>query len=76
MSFVAAPFRRRTWAEFLYALVGLPLSVLGFALTIVGLVAGTGLAVTYIGLWMFAATILIGRALGALDRGLLHSLLH
>jgi len=76
MSFVSAPFRRRTWAEFLYALVGLPLSVFGFALTVVGLVYGTGLSVIYLGLWVVAGTVLIGRGLGALDRGLLNSLLH
>lgn len=76
MSFVSAPFRRRTWAELLYALVGLPLSIIGFALTIVGLVYGTGLSVIYLGLWVVAGTVLLGRGLGVLDRGLLNSLLH
>jgi len=76
VSFVSAPFRRRTWAELLYALVGLPLSIVGFALTIAGLVYGTGFSVIYLGLWVIAGTVLIGRGFGALDRGLLNSLLH
>jgi len=60
-TFIAAPFRRRTWAEFLYAVVGLPLCIFGFVLTIVGLSLGTGLTPIYIGLWVFAATGLIYR---------------
>jgi len=76
MSFVSAPFRRRTWAELLYVLVGLPLCVVGFALTIAGLAYGGGLSLIYIGLWVVAGTVLLGRGFGALDRGLLNSLLH
>lgn len=75
-AFVSAPFSRRTWAEFLYAVVGLPLCIFGFVLTVVGLSLGTGLSVIYLGLWVWAGTVLIGRGLGALDRGLLNSLLH
>jgi signal transduction histidine kinase len=75
MSFISAPFRRRTWAEFLYALIGLPLCIFGFVITIAGISLGTGLAATYLGLWVVALAVLIGRALGAMDRALLNSLL-
>ena len=70
-----APFRRRTWAELLYGLVGLPLAVLGFGLTVGFVAAGVSTAVTVIGLFVLAFAVILGRWLGALDRGLLNHLL-
>jgi signal transduction histidine kinase len=68
-------FTRRTWAELLYALTGLPLSVLGLVLTLVPLVAGLALSVTFIGLPIAALGVLTARGLGNLHRGMASSLL-
>jgi len=50
-----APVSRRTWAELLYALVSMPLAVLGFAYALVILVLSAGLAVTAAGFPLLAA---------------------
>jgi signal transduction histidine kinase len=73
--FWRAPFTRRTWSELLYSLVGLPLSVIGFAWTVASVSVGVSLAVTFVGLWLFACAVISARWLGALDRGLLNALL-
>ncbi|HEV2635204.1 MAG TPA: sensor domain-containing protein [Actinocrinis sp.] len=75
LPFWRAPFARRTWSELLYCLVGLPLGVAGFAWTVAWFSAGVGVAVTVIGLWVLIFAVLSARWLGALDRGLLNSLL-
>lgn len=75
VSFWRAPFARRTWAELLYALVGLPLAVFTFSWSVTWFSAGLGLAVTVIGLWVLVFAVLTARWLGALDRGLLNGLL-
>lgn len=73
--FWRTPFTRRTWAELLYGLIGLPLGVLGFSLTVTFLALGAGTLVTVIGVFVLAFTVILGRWLGALDRGLLNGLL-
>ena len=50
-----APVSRRAWAELLYALVSMPLAVLGFVYAAVVLVLGAGLAVTAAGFPLLAA---------------------
>lgn len=74
-SFLTAPFTRRTWAETLYALLGLPVGVLGLGYVAVALSLGGGLAVTLVGLPLFAGSVIAARALGAAARGLARGLL-
>jgi signal transduction histidine kinase len=68
-------FTRRTWAEALYALAGLPLSVLGFVLTMLPLLLGTALSITFIGLPIAALGVLLARGLGNTCRALASSLM-
>jgi signal transduction histidine kinase len=74
-----APFTRRAWAEFGYAMAGLPLGVAGFAFTVATLAAGTALTLTVIGILagapLVAASSLGARALGTANRGLARRLL-
>ena len=73
--FWRAPFDRRTWAELLYGLIGLPLATVGFGLSVGFVAAGVGSAITVVGLFLLAFAVILGRWLGALDRGLLNGLL-
>jgi signal transduction histidine kinase len=68
-------FTRRTWAELLYALTNLPLSVLGLVLMVLPLLLGTVLSITFIGLPVAALGVLVARGLGNTHRGLASSLL-
>lgn len=68
-------FTRRTWAELLYALTGLPLSVLGMVLMLLPLLLGTVLSITFIGLPVAALGVMLARGLGNMHRGLAASLL-
>ncbi|MFI5840671.1 sensor histidine kinase [Catenuloplanes sp. NPDC051500] len=60
-----------------YVLIGLPLGLIGFILTLVTVTLGVGLAVTVIGLPIIAGGLLIARGLADLERlrlpGVLHS---
>jgi hypothetical protein len=56
--------RRRTWAEGLYALLGLPIGIAGFVFTVVTLAVSGGLLVTFIGLPLMAASGLASRQIG------------
>jgi len=75
VSFWNAPFRRRTWAELLYGLICLPLAVFGFCVAVVFTTYGIGMSITVVGLFLLAFAVVLGRWLGALDRGLLNNLL-
>ncbi|MEV4320214.1 sensor domain-containing protein [Actinocrispum sp. NPDC049592] len=68
-------FTRRTWAETLYVLTGLPLSVLGLVLTMLPLLLGTVLSITFIGLPIAALGVLVARGLGHTHRSLAGALL-
>jgi signal transduction histidine kinase len=74
-----APFTRRAWAEFGYAIVGLPLAIAGFAFTVATLAAGAGLTLTGIGLLiglpLVAVSSLGATGLGAASRWLARRLL-
>ena len=74
-----APFTRRAWAEFGYAMAGLPLGVAGFAFTVATLAAGAALTLTVIGILvglpLLAVSSLGARGLGAVNRGLARRLL-
>lgn len=63
-----SPFSLWTWAEFLYAVLRLPLGVFGFVLTVVSLVLGIVLSPTLLGLPLIVAGSLTARRLGALHR--------
>ncbi len=62
---LAQPFRRRTWAEFLYAVVALPIGIAGFVFTVVALSVSAGLLVTFVGLPLLAVTGLASRYTGS-----------
>ena len=70
-----ATFGRRALAAVLYGVIALPLALVGFFLTLVGLAFGGALSVTTLGLWLLAATVRGALALGALQRGLARRLL-
>jgi signal transduction histidine kinase len=67
---LAAQFGRRAWAEFGYALAGLPLAVAGFFVTVATLSFRIGYSITFIGLPLLAVGSIIARWFGAASRGL------
>ena len=71
----SATFGRRALAAVLYGVIALPLALVGFFLTLVGVAFGGALSVTTLGLWLLAATVRGALALGALQRGLARRLL-
>jgi signal transduction histidine kinase len=73
--FLCAPVTGRTWAEFLYILIGLPLAVLGFAHAVVTLAAGIGLAVTFLGLPVIALGVWGASGIAGVHRRLARRLL-
>lgn len=75
VGFWRTPFHRRAWAELLYGLIGLPLGVVGFSLSVTFLFAGIGTVVTVIGIFLLAFTVIFSRWLAAMDRSLLNGLL-
>ncbi len=73
---LSEPFRRRTWAETLYALLGLPIGVAGFVFTTVTLAVSTFLSVTFIGLPLMAVTGRMSRRIGSGLRGFANKLVN
>jgi hypothetical protein len=61
---VTATFGRPALAAVLYGVLALPLALVGFFLTLVGLVFGGALSVTTLGLWLPAVTVRGALALG------------
>lgn len=70
-----APVAGRTWREFAYLLVGLPLSILYFSLAITGVSLGAGLLVTFLGVPVLAGTLAMSRGIGRLERARVRALL-
>jgi signal transduction histidine kinase len=66
---------RRTYAELLYCLVGLPLGVAGFVFAVTSLSVSGGLLVTLVGIPLLAVSLVCARGFGAAYRGLGRSLL-
>ena len=64
-----APLTRRTWSEVGYALIGLPLGVAGFAVTVAMLSFGLGNSFLLIGLPLIAAGSIVARWFGAARPG-------
>jgi signal transduction histidine kinase len=70
-----APFEARTWREFAYLLLNLPMGILGFTWTVTMLSLGAGLLVTFIGLPVLVLALGGCRAIGAVERNRARGLL-
>ena len=71
---LSAPFSRRAWRELLYAVAGVPLGVVGFALTVACLGAATVLTIslvgTVLGLVLLMTGLRVARLVSAAQRAL------
>ncbi|MCA1220662.1 sensor histidine kinase [Streptomyces sp. 8L] len=63
-----APLEARTWREFGYVLLGLPIGVVLFSYSLIMLVTGLGMLVTFLGAPILAATLASARGFGAMER--------
>lgn len=63
-----APFEGRTWREFGYVLLSLPISIFLFTYAVTMVSIGAGLLVTFLGIPVLAAGLAGCRGLGALER--------
>ncbi|MER5547651.1 sensor domain-containing protein [Streptomyces sp. NPDC002589] len=70
-----APFEARSWREFGYVLLSLPLSIVLFTWTVTMVSLGAGLLVTFIGVPVLAAALAGCRGFGALERARARGLL-
>jgi signal transduction histidine kinase len=70
-----APFTRRTWSEFLFLSLGIPLAAFGLAFVVVTMAAGVALAVTFIGLAVIGLSLRGARGIGGFHRGIARGLL-
>ncbi|MFI6286822.1 sensor histidine kinase [Streptomyces sp. NPDC051018] len=74
-SALRAPFEGRTWREFWYLMLNLPISVILFTFAVVTISLSAGLLVTFIGVPVLAAGLAGCRALGSLERSRARALL-
>ncbi|MFJ9179029.1 sensor histidine kinase [Streptomyces sp. NPDC102360] len=63
-----APIEGRTWREFGYLMLSLPLGIIGFVWAVTMTSLGMGLLITFIGVPVLAAALAGSRGLGALER--------
>ncbi|WP_327328452.1 sensor domain-containing protein [Streptomyces sp. NBC_01210] len=70
-----APLEGRTWREFGYLLLSLPMSIVFFTFAITTVSLGAGLLVTFLGIPVLAAGLVGCRGLGALERARARTLL-
>ncbi|MEU8570800.1 sensor domain-containing protein [Streptomyces pathocidini] len=63
-----APLEGRTWREFLYLLLNLPIAIVMFVYAVTMTSLGVGLLVTFLGLPVLAGTLAGARGLGSLER--------
>ncbi|MET8074870.1 sensor domain-containing protein [Streptomyces sp. NPDC005303] len=70
-----APFEGRTWREFGYVLLSLPISIVMFTYAVTMISLGAGLLITFLGIPVFAAGLAGCRGLGALERARARGLL-
>ncbi|MEU3980167.1 sensor domain-containing protein [Streptomyces sp. NPDC026672] len=70
-----APFAGRTWREFGYVLLSLPISALLFAYVVTMVSLGAGLLVTFLGIPVLAAGLAGCRGIGSLERARARGLL-
>ncbi|MGW4030300.1 sensor histidine kinase [Streptomyces sp. NPDC004838] len=71
-----APFERRTWREFWYLMLSLPVSVILFSFAITAISLSAGLLITFVGIPVLAAGLAGCRAFGSLERSRARALLH
>ncbi|MCM2393046.1 sensor histidine kinase [Streptomyces albipurpureus] len=67
-SALRTPFERRTWREFGYHMLSLPISTILFVFAITTVSLGAGLLVTFVGIPVLAAALAGCRSFGALER--------
>ncbi|MEU2080253.1 sensor domain-containing protein, partial [Streptomyces sp. NPDC013489] len=72
---IRAPFEGRTWRALLYVLIGLPLSVVWFALSVAFVSAGAGLLITFLGVPILAGALAMCRGFGVVERARARALL-
>ncbi|MDN0193665.1 sensor histidine kinase [Streptomyces sp. S.PNR 29] len=70
-----APFEGRSWREFGYVLLSLPISILMFAYAVTMVSVGAGLLVTFLGIPVLAVALAGCRGFGALERARARGLL-
>ncbi|MGC9498293.1 sensor histidine kinase [Streptomyces sp. WG7] len=70
-----APFEARSWREFGYVLLSLPIGILLFTYAVTMMSLGAGLLVTFLGVPVLAAALAGCRALGAMERARARALL-
>ncbi|WP_405895255.1 sensor domain-containing protein [Streptomyces sp. NBC_00104] len=70
-----APFEARSWREFGYVLLGLPVGILLFTYAVTMVSVGAGLLVTFLGVPVLAAGLAGCRGFGALERARARALL-
>ncbi|MEU0830863.1 sensor domain-containing protein [Streptomyces sp. NPDC005969] len=63
-----APFEARTWREFGYLLLSLPISTVVFGLAVALTSASAGLLITFLGIPLLAGTLAMCRGIGAMER--------
>ncbi len=72
---VRAPFSGRTWREFLYLFLSLPMSIVMFTYAIAVVSLGAGLLVTFLGIPLLAGGLAGNRGLGSVERARARGLL-
>ncbi|MFE7753926.1 sensor domain-containing protein, partial [Streptomyces sp. NPDC057429] len=70
-----APLEARTWRELGYLLLSLPISVVLFSCAVVMTSLGLGMLITFLGIPVLAAGLVMCRRFGALERGRARGLL-
>ncbi|MCX4548941.1 sensor domain-containing protein [Streptomyces sp. NBC_01387] len=70
-----APFEGRTWREFGYLLLSLPISIVMFSFGITMFSAGVGLVITFLGIPLLAVGLAACRGFGAMERARARALL-
>ncbi|MEV8568600.1 sensor domain-containing protein [Streptomyces sp. NPDC051322] len=70
-----APFEGRTWREFGYLMLSLPISIVLFTFGITLFSLGVGLVITFLGIPVLAAGLAMCRGFGALERARARALL-
>ncbi|MGW8768976.1 sensor histidine kinase [Streptomyces sp. NPDC055815] len=72
---IRAPFEARTWRAVLYVLIGFPLSICWFVLSVAFVSTGAGLLITFLGVPILAAALGTCRGFGAVERARARGLL-
>ncbi|WP_326767177.1 sensor domain-containing protein [Streptomyces sp. NBC_01591] len=70
-----APVEGRTWREFAYLLLSLPISLVLFSLSITLTTLGVGLLITFLGVPILAGALALCRGFGAMERARARGLL-